>query len=350
MRSFQYEKAERRAVDLFAGCGGLSLGLRRAGFDVVAAIDNDPLAASTYRKNHRNTRMFQCDITTIKPRKLMKVLGIRAGEMDLIAGCPPCQGYSTLRTLNGARDANDPQNELVFQFVRFVRVFRPKAIMMENVPALMSDERLERLRSELHCLDYRTGVDVFDAARYGVPQRRRRLLLLGGLKGLPPFACPSRRRTVSEAIRKLPAPEKSNDPAHNYKVRRAHKVYELICRIPKDGGSRADLPVDDQLECHKRLEGFWDVYGRMEWRKEAPTITGGCINPSKGRFLHPEKDRAITLREAALLQGFPKSYRFDLSRGRYPAAQMIGNAFPPKFAEHHARAIHRYLDDQGDER
>ena len=346
MQPTHLPSASRRAIDLFAGCGGLTLGLRRAGFEVVAAIDNDPLAASTYRKNHQSTRVFECDITKIKPRKLMKLLRIKRNELDLVAGCPPCQGFSTLRTLNGARDAKDSQNDLVFQFSRFVTVFRPKSIMMENVPGLMNDERLEWLRCELHRLNYRTSADVFDAAQYGVPQRRRRLLLVGGLYGVPPFAYPSRRRTVSQAIRYMPAPERSDDPAHNYEVKHAEKIKALICRIPKDGGSRADLPVADQLECHKRLEGFWDVYGRMEWNREAPTITGGCINPSKGRFLHPEKDRAITLREAALLQGFPMDYEFDLSRGRYSVAQLIGNAFPPKFAEHHAREIYRYLDKQ----
>ena len=118
----------------------------------------------------------------------------------------------------------------------------------------------------------------------------------------------------------------------------------LIRRIPKNGGSRTDLPNMDQLECHQKLDGFNDVYGRMSWHEPAPTITGGCINPSKGRYIHPDDDRAITLREAALLQGFPKSYAFDMSRGRYPAAQMIGNAFPPKFAEHHARAIYTHLE------
>lgn len=347
MRSDRFQIANRRALDLFSGCGGLSLGLRRAGFDVLAAIDNDALAVSTYRKNHRGTRVFECDIKLMKPRRLMKLLNIRPKELDLVAGCPPCQGFSTLRTLNGARDAKDSQNDLVFQFTRFVRVFRPKTIMLENVPGLLNDERLKRLRRELHDLNYHTGADVFDAARYGVPQRRHRLLLVGGLNGVPAFASPTRRRTVSQAIRNMPAPEDSDDSAHNYEVKRATKIQLVIDRIPRDGGSRRDLPMDDQLACHKRLDGFWDVYGRMAWKKQSPTITGGCINPSKGRFLHPEDNRAITLREAALLQGFPKDYKFDLSRGRYSAAQLIGNALPPKFAEHHARQIHRYLDDQG---
>ena len=150
---------------------------------------------------------------------------------------------------------------------------------------------------------------------------------------------------MAEAIGKLPLPEDSDDPMHNYAVRRAERVMSLIRRIPKDGGSRTDLPDTDQLECHRRVDGFKDVYGRMAWKKPAPTITGGCINPSKGRYIHPDHDRAITLREAALLQGFPGSYMFDMSKGRYPTAQMIGNAFPPKFAEHHARAIHTHLEE-----
>ena len=107
------------------------------------------------------------------------------------------------------------------------------------------------------------------------------------------------------------------------------------------------MPPELQLECHKRTDGFKDIYGRMAWSKPSPTITGGCINPSKGRFLHPEEDRAITLREAALLQGFPKSFRFDLSRGRFPTAQMIGNAFPPIFAQKHASKLRELLESNG---
>ena len=118
------------------------------------------------------------------------------------------------------------------------------------------------------------------------------------------------------------------------------------CRTPGNSSvdSRTDLPEDEQLRCHRGFDGFKDIYGRMAWGKPAPTITGGCINPSKGRFLHPDEDRAVTLREATCLQGFPVSYKFDLTRGRYPAAQLIGNAFPPKFAEHHARSLYRHLE------
>ena len=333
------------AIDLYCGCGGLSLGLRRAGFKVLAAIDNDSLSTSTYELNHRRTHLVKDDIRLVSPFKLMKELDLASGDLDLMAGCPPCQGFSTLRTLNGGRDIKEPMNDLVYEFVRFVEVFMPKNVMMENVPALLKDDRLEKITRNLEELGYTCAADLFNAERFGVPQRRLRMILFASRDCCPPFARPARhRRTVAGAIRRLPPPKTSEDSLHNYTVRRADHVMSLIRRIPKNGGSRMDLPDVDQLECHKRLDGFRDVYGRMSWNEPAPTITGGCINPSKGRYLHPAEDRAITLREAALLQGFPKSYEFDLSRGRYPAAQMIGNAFPPKFAEHHARAIYAHLE------
>ena len=267
-----------------------------------------------------------------------------AGDLDLMAGCPPCQGFSTLRTLNGARDIEEPLNDLVYQFVRFVRVFLPKTLMMENVPGLLRDARFDDITRELDELGYAWAADLFSAESYGVPQRRQRMILFGSRGDCPAFPRPVRaRRTVAQAIRKLHSPEESEDPLHNYGVSRAEHVMALVRKIPKDGGSRTDLPKSDQLRCHRGFDGFKDVYGRMAWRKPAPTITGGCINPSKGRYIHPEQDRAITLREAALLQGFPTAYTFDMSKGRYPVAAMIGNAFPPKFAEHHARALYRHL-------
>lgn len=337
------------AIDLFCGCGGLTLGLRRAGFKVVAAIDNDPLSTATYEENHRRTNLVRGDIRSIDPVNLMGELGLASGDLDLIAGCPPCQGFSTLRTLNGGRDVDEPMNDLVHEFVRFVQVFLPKTLMMENVPALLGDHRFARIEQKLGILGYSCAADLFDAQSYGVPQRRLRMILVGARDGCPRVARPAkRRRTVAGTIRKLERPAASEDALHNYRVRRTERVMSLIRQLPKSGGSRTDLSEEHQLECHRRLDGFKDVYGRMAWGKPAPTITGGCINPSKGRFIHPEEDRAITLREAALLQGFPSSYRFDVSKGRYPLARIIGNAFPPKFAEHHARALYRHLEALAD--
>ena len=337
-------KPKRTAIDLFSGCGGLSLGLRRAGFKVLAALDNDSLSVATYRFNHKQTLMVENDIRSVDADVLRKRIGLRRGELDLLAGCPPCQGFSKLRTLNGRHHIKDPMNDLVFEFLRFVYAFQPKALMMENVPTLLNDVRMTRIKNELDRLMYKYDARILNAAEFGVPQRRQRMVLLGLRESFPMFAPALRcHRTVAHAIRNLP-PKTMSDPAHNYAVRRTARVMSMIRQVPKNGGSRTDLPAKYQLECHRDFNGFKDIYGRMAWNAPAPTITGGCINPSRGRFLHPEEDRAITLREAATLQSFPHSYRFDLSKGFYSAAQMIGNAFPPKFAEHHAKSIHKQLD------
>lgn len=337
-------KTSLTAIDLFSGCGGLSLGLQNAGYRVIAAVENEPIAGATYQKNHPSTLLLQRDIRSLRPAYLRKRLGMERGQLDLLAGCPPCQGFSRLWTMNGSYRSDDPINDLVFEFTKFVKAFMPKAIMMENVPALANDHRLARLNRSLRHLGYLAEARVCDATDYGVPQRRRRMILVA-LRGRHPVFAQARSATttVREAIAGLHEPGQGSDPLHDYPVVRSASVMRRIKSIPKDGGSRSDLPSEEQLKCHVQANGFYDVYGRMAWRAPSPTITGGCINPSKGRFLHPTQDRAITLREAALLQGFPRDYYFDMSRGRYHAAQMIGNAFPPHFAEHHARRIKRAL-------
>ena len=293
--------------------------------------------------------MVTDDILSVKPKVLMTKLGIKPGELDLLSGCPPCQGFSTMRTKNGGRKITEPMNDLVFEIVRFASVFEPKAVMIENVPGLAKDVRIQQLCDLLFQLGYFVDYKVFDAADYGVPQRRKRMILLAGKGAYIPFAHRvPRRRSVKAAIGHLPAPTKSSDPLHNYKVARSASVSNLIRMLPKDGGSRSSLSQDAQLACHRRCDGFKDVYGRMAWAKQAPTITGGCINPSKGRYLHPDQDRAITLREAALLQGFPFRYNFLLDRGRYAVARMIGNAFPPNFAYRHARGVAEFLSSASD--
>lgn len=332
------------AIDLFSGCGGLTLGLKAAGFKVLAAVENEPLACKTYRLNHADTHLLERDITKTRPSYLRRRLGLRPGQLDLLAGCPPCQGFSSLRTLNGKRKVKEPMNDLVFQFLKYIKVFNPKAVMMENVPGLARDERLEILVDALNRLGYECEARVLNAADYGAPQRRTRMIMIALRGRKPKFARKARiSPNVKTAIGWLHRAGTGKDLLHDYKVNRDERIKELIRRIPVNGGSRTDLPDDEQLECHQNCDGFKDIYGRMAWKKPAPTITGGCINPSKGRFLHPRQHRAITLREASLLQGFPKNYRFDLSKGRFQVAQLIGNAFPPTFAERHARVIRRQL-------
>lgn len=333
------------AIDLFSGCGGLTLGLKQAGFRVLGAVEIDPLAVETYRANHKRVIIWSEDIRAVTPRELMRRLRLRKGELDLLAGCPPCQGFSRMTTLNGKRDMDDPRNDLVFQFVRFVRALAPKAVMLENVPGLAMDARIGKVRQMLEALGYKQpSVAVLDAADYGVPQRRRRMILLAARNTTIPFARPARRRkTVRDALKRLRPGTARKDPLHNLGEQRSAKVSKIIRLIPKNGGSRLDLGKRRQLDCHRNCDGFKDVYGRMAWDDVAPTITGGCCNPSKGRFLHPTQNRCISLREAALLQTFPPNYVFSTRRGKFPAAQMIGNALPPEFIRRHARRVFRVL-------
>jgi DNA (cytosine-5)-methyltransferase 1 len=340
------------AIDLFCGAGGLTCGLKQAGFSVLAGIELQEIAAETYRKNHDSTLLLESDICNLSPLDVMKLLKLNPGQLSLLAGCPPCQGFSSLRTRNKASSIDDKRNDLIFEFIRWVRVFMPKCIMIENVPALAKDARIQVAMDQLKDLGYfidRTSLRIENIANYGVPQRRVRMILTASLYGfITPPSTSNIKATVKETIGDLPKVGISGDLLHDLREDRSEKIKKLISLIPRNGGSRSDLPEKYWLECHKRYpNGFRDVYGRMRWDDVAPTITGGCHNPSKGRFLHPEEDRAITLREAALLQTFPHDYYFSLSRGKDSAALMIGNALPPKFIRKQGEAIVKHLGSVG---
>lgn len=344
------ENKSLTAMDLFCGAGGLTVGLKKAGFHVVAGVEINRAAAETYRINHSDVDVYEEDIALIDPYEVMRKANLKPGDLDLLAGCPPCQGFSTQRTRNKTTAQFDLRNELIFEFLRFVKVLLPKTVMLENVPALAKNWRIFELREELEKLGYvfnEKSILVHDAADYGVPQRRRRLLFkasrFGIIQEAPKVVT---RKTVRETIFRLSDAGSSGDCLHDHNESRSEKVKKIMSLIPKDGGSRRDLPRKYWLDCHKRNpDGYRDVYGRMSWDDVSPTITGGCHNPSKGRFIHPELDRAITLREAALLQTFPEDYQFSLERGKDSVALMIGNALPPKFIEVHALQFARHLEE-----
>ncbi|VVB57468.1 Modification methylase MthTI [uncultured archaeon] len=333
------------AIDLFSGAGGLTLGLKKAGFRVLAAVEIEPLAVETYRMNHPEVKVFSKNIRWLTCKRVMQELNIKPGELDLLAGCPPCQGFSTVRTRNKKSSVFDPRNELIFEFMRFVKRLRPKTVMLENVPGLAKDERFHHFCAKLERMKYLMNPAVLDASKYGVPQRRERLIMIAAKgKKIELGAEDNKILTVKDALRDIDE-TMNQDPLHNKTEKRDPHIMELIRFVPKNGGSRLDLPEKYHLECHKKTNGFKDVYGRMSWDKVAPTITGVCNNPSKGRFLHPTEDRAITLREAALLQGFPQDYKFSLKRGKGKVALMIGNALPPEFIRRHGLKIIEHLEN-----
>lgn len=331
------------AIDLFCGCGGLSQGLKQAGFNILLAVDNLKEAVESYKLNHPEVSCLQRDIATLTAAQIRKLLGKR--ELDLLAGCPPCQGFSSVRRLNKGRSVRDARNMLLLEFLRIVKITKPKTIMLENVPALERYFLFKQFLKGLAKVGYHIDYSVVDIARYGVPQRRRRFVLVGSRLGpIKIKQATELTRTVRDAIGSLSPPFKSSDPLHKMIPKHTKRIRDIIRRIPKNGGSWSDLPKRYWLDCHtKENVGFNDIYGRLRWDTVSSTITGGCLNPSKGRFLHPTKNRVITPREAALLQSFPKRYRFPTNIPRGVLASLIGNALPPKFSRIQSANIAKHL-------
>ena len=334
------------SVDIFSGVGGLTTGMHRAGFQTKVAVEIDSNAVTAYKMNHKRTKVIEEDIRNVDISSIKQELN---GEpLHLLAGCPPCQGFSSVRRLNKKRSVRDDRNSLVLEFLRFVKELKPLTIMMENVPGLRNYTLFKKLIKELKEMGYNPKFDVVNVKDYGVPQSRKRLVLVGSLLGndLNIAEKSKYRSTVKKTIGKLEKPEDSKDPLHKNSSKHTPKVTERIRKTPHDGGSWKDLPEEFHLECHKKENiGFNDIYGRLRWADYSTTITGGCLNPSKGRFLHPEQDRVITPREAALLQSFPKKYKFPLDIPKAALALLIGNALPPRFSYYQSLNIKNHLNE-----
>ena len=337
------------AIDIFAGGGGLSVGLKRAGFRVAAAVEVDKHAFATYKANHPDVYSLKQDVTTVSGTSLLAHVGLE--RVDLLAGCPPCQGFTSLTTKY--RDKVDPRNALVLEMARLAEELQPRAIMLENVPGLKKKggTLYDQLRERLEALDYRLTEGVLQVADYGVPQLRRRFVLLAGcgFKIALPEATHARSpsgglapwRTVRDAIEGMSEPVTLNEAKAKGHVERSdwHIVRKLSVankdriKAAKAGKSWEQIPDHLRPTCHREgYVGFTNVYGRMEWDRPSPTITGGCTTFSMGRFGHPEANRTISVREAALLQTFPADYLLDTPYMEY-ACKMIGNALPCDFAE-----------------
>jgi DNA (cytosine-5)-methyltransferase 1 len=331
------------SIDLFSGCGGLTEGMRRAGFTTRVAVEIDASAVKAFKLNHKKTIVIQRDIRSVDISDVQAAM--RNEPVHLLAGCPPCQGFSRMRKLNRRKSVIDSRNSLVAEYLRFVKALKPLTIMMENVPGLQDYYLFKEIVKELDKLGYNPKVAIVNVRDFSVPQSRKRLVLVGSILGNIDVARPVLpNKTVRHVIGNLPLPERSKDPIHKIFPSHTFIVQKRIDMTPKNGGSRKDLPKAFILNCHKRdVIGFSDVYGRLRWDDYSTTITGGCLNPSKGRFLHPEQNRCISAREAALLQSFPINYKFPVNIPKADLALMIGNALPPMLSYFQSENIRKHL-------
>lgn len=349
-------------IDLFSGGGGLSEGMRQAGFKILSAVELDPIAAETFKINHKESVVIERDIRHVSALELLKQSRISVGQLDLLAGCPPCQGFSAL-TRKYNRD--DERNSLIKEVSRLVKDLKPKAIMIENVPGIMAKGRayLSSFIDELVSMGYIVNHDVLQVADYGVPQNRRRFVLLAGLNF--EIKIPARTHskngdndlpkwiTVKEALKGIEAPTSLKDAPSfggpqklNWNIIRDLSDLNLErLKYVKSGGHRYDIPDHLRPKCHQgNNTGFGNVYARMSWDEPSPTITGGCTVLSKGRYGHPTELRTISVREAARLQTFPDTYKFATDFIDQ-ACQIIGNALPCEFARVMSKACYDALSN-----
>jgi len=351
-------------IDLFSGIGGMSLGFTNAKFDVNLAIDNNDSANAEYERN-LGKKPVSFDLFTTSSKEIMGTAGIEKGDLDILVGCPPCQGFTQLR----GRNLNYRTNDLVTKMANLAVEIEPSFVVFENVPGILTkgkqyfDEYLSILSKGGYC----TVHGKLQAADFGVPQRRTRVIAIStkinelkeNLELPKPTHCKPKLakkkklkpwRTVRDTISHLP-PLKSGERYPRIVNHEASKhnesVLRMIKHVPHDGGNRIDIPRKYWLQCHKDLKtkGAENIYGRMHWDQPSLTLSSRCTVPACGRFIHPEQDRGMTIREALLLQTFPRSYK--LGTGLAEAARLVGNAMPVLFAEkiaHHLRNMLEQLE------
>lgn len=339
-------------VDLFCGIGGLSYGMRCKGFDIRGGFDLDGTCKFAYEYNNK-TKFFHRNIKDVHKDDISKLYSKRA--IKVLAGCAPCQPFSSYAFKNKSKDPS--KYDLLYEFGRLVKEVEPDIVTMENVPAILSFKLknvLQDFVDSLKNLNYHVSVKVVFCPDYGIPQTRKRLVLLasrfGDISLIPPTCTPGEYKTVRQTIGHLP-PIKAGEMCVLDPLHKAAGLTPLnlqrIQQTPMGGGWK-DWPEELRLKCHKAESGktYGSVYGRMSWDAPSPTMTTQCTGLGSGRFGHPEQDRAISAREAALLQTFPESYRFfddeeSVSLGK--ASRYIGNAVPPKLGEVVAESIITHL-------
>lgn len=381
------------AIDLFSGAGGVSEALKEH-FKIICSVEYDKVIASTYKLNHGKDHLLIKDIRKIKKKQLVKIkkASLNNETLDLLTATPPCQGFSR-HSRTKSKDSSDERNKLIMEIIRVTNLFEPKFIFFENVDNIMNFEIFHHFIEVLTNLNengqkrytnrpaYHLRFEVVDAINYGVPQHRKRLILIGqkidfvpnvdavikySSKGVPYVTNPLQLWPEKKLAPKLGEflkqynlpPLKAGETSSNDMLHKCRNLSDInlkrIQNTPKNGGSRSDW--DDRLnlglECHTKSNvNYGDVYGRMNFYDYAPTITCGCLAYTKGRFGHPVEDRAISMREAALIQTFPETYKFtgkvdgnENEGSTENIAIQIGNAVPVLLAKSFVELFYNQLN------
>ena len=328
-----------KAIDFFCGAGGLTRGLLDAGISVVAGVDSNERLQRTYEHNNKPSRFIARDISEIDIATLREQLAIRRTDTTLYAACTPCQPFSTLNTTR----KKDIRKSLLLDFAKIVAASPPDFIIVENVPGLhnaIGCNIYEAFLATLQRHQFLEDADMLDAKHFGVPQTRKRFILVASKHGRPSLPRPTtiqQPATVGEWIAKYPpiAPGEESLQYANHAARQLSPRHKRIVEaVPTDGGSRSEV-VDRSilLQCHQRNpKAHKDVFGRMAWHKPSPTLTCRCTDVYCGRFIHPEQHRGVSLREAAALQTFADEYEF-FGDSFLEKSRQIGNAVPVRLAQ-----------------
>jgi len=339
------------AIDLFCGAGGLSCGLESQGIKVKAGIDIDPHCDYPFTANHKDAKFLLRDVTELKGEEIEKFWSPNVTR--LLAGCAPCQPFSSYANTKAAAD--NSKWGLLYEFARLVEETNPELVTMENVPGLIREKPFVNFLKVLKKLQYKVTYGVLNAADFGAAQQRRRLVLIASKLGDVTLPEPTHinsedRMTVRKLIADLPkikaGESDPNDPLHVASALSPLNLKRI--KASKPGRSWRDWPQELVADCHKKESGKHSggVYGRMEWDKPAPTMTTLCNGYGNGRFGHPEQHRAISLREAAIFQSFPPKYKFVAEGEKVTIralARLIGNAVPPKLGAAVAQSLKRTI-------
>src|SRR5690554_16069 len=346
------QKSNLKAVDFFCSGGGMSYGMQQAGIKVLAGIDFDESCKETYESNIKGAEFIHADVFELKEKDLEKKLSLKKNDDELVLiGCSPCQFWSIINT---DKTKSSESKNLLIEFSRFVKHFRPGYVVVENVPGVLRRKEESGLNEFIEWLQNngyeKPHFKVHNVNNYGVPQSRKRFTLIAtrlSENEIKPLEVEEKKLTVKDVLGEVNGFPKI-EPGHKDKTTFYHSVPNIseinkkrLKKVKKDGGNRFGFADDPelQLDCFiGRDNSFKDTFGRLWWNKPSPTITTKFFSISNGRFVHPEEDRALSIREGATLQTFPKNYIFKTT-SIAKTARMIGNAVPPKYATAIGKAI-----------